>query len=623
MKWGLHGWQHEYLRQRIEKVESKHGWKQNALYPYFEGDGGFSYVKVRFIDKQNDKTFRQYALSSNGGWVARNRAGKHPILYNLNTLGAADEIFIANGEKAANRGATDLGIVTTCSPDGEGKWCGDYTRPLVGKHVRIVVDRDEKGEAHGKLVSEALAGHTAELKIIRLPGLPPKGDLWDWIEAGGTRDKLRAIVDAAPAFAPLPISERPAISDGPRNPPAQRPKAAGPDLLVQLLNDTGNGDRLIAMHGQDLRYCPAFRKWLLWDGRRWAIDDGGAARRMAKRTMLEYLRQALDASDRDHEKFAYESLESRRISNLLTMAECELVVTPDQLDTSPFLFNFRNGTLDLETAVMRPHLREEFVTKLVHYDYNPEAKCPVFMTFLARIMSNHVDASEPELDRAERMVKYIQRAFGYSLTGTTEEGQRLAQGKLKRITQGMGKIKAVRKYENPIEFQETHKLWMDTNSKPIIRATEDRATFNRLHPIPFTITIGDKEIDNALPRKLLAEAEGILAWAVEGTREWRRIGLDRPPEVAAANDDWKTENDQLGRFVAECCVTSDSFSTKARPLYECYREWAEGAGESPISETLFGKRLKDRGFLKEHKRCGTVYNGIALRLDHSGSAEKV
>ena len=65
MKWGLPGWQHQYLRQRIEKVEYENGWKHSAIYPYFGADGRFSYVKVRFIDKQNDKTFRQYALSSN------------------------------------------------------------------------------------------------------------------------------------------------------------------------------------------------------------------------------------------------------------------------------------------------------------------------------------------------------------------------------------------------------------------------------------------------------------------------------------------------------------------------------------------------------------------------------
>src|SRR5262249_34328108 len=76
------------------------------------------------------------------------------------------------------------------------------------------------------------------------------------------------------------------------------------------------------------------------------------------------------------------------------------------------------------------------------------------------------------------------RGARFVMTSETEEGQRLAEGKLKRITQGMGEIKAVRKYENPITFPETHKLWMDANHKPVVRGT-DNAIWNRLHPIPF------------------------------------------------------------------------------------------------------------------------------------------
>jgi hypothetical protein len=41
-----------------------------------------------------------------------------------------------NGEEAADRGADELGIVTTCVPDGEGKWRGEYTKSIVGKVVR-------------------------------------------------------------------------------------------------------------------------------------------------------------------------------------------------------------------------------------------------------------------------------------------------------------------------------------------------------------------------------------------------------------------------------------------------------------------------------------------------------
>jgi putative DNA primase/helicase len=683
-KWGLPGWSHGYLRDRICKVEQERDWKQTAIYPYFFADGRLSYVKVRFKDKQNDKTFRQWAVSSNGGWVSRKKAGREPLLYRLNTLAATAEIFIVNGEKAADRGAAELGIATTCASDGEGKWWGEYTKPLVGKLVRIIPDHDEKGESHAKVVSEAVARHAAEVKIIRLPGLPPKGDLWDWIEAGGNRDRLIKIVAAAPVFE-LP---RPSSTNTPVSSPESVPLAEYP-LLQQLRNDTGNGDRLILSFGDRLRYCPPFKKWLAWDGRRWAVDALGAARRLAKQTMLDYLGQAAAADDKDHQAFAYGSLNAKRITNLLTMAECELVITPDKLDTHPFLLNFLNGVLDLESGAFQPHNPELFITKLVRYKYNPQAVCPLFLSFIARIMGNHPDASKADLDRADRMVAYLQRAFGYSLTGTTEEkavfvpfgsgnngkttllstflhlleeyavllqvdtlmvrqesnntqadladlrgarfvmtseteeGQRLSQGKLKRITQGMGKIKATRKYENPIEFSETHKLWMDTNSKPVIRAVDDQATFNRLHPIPFTVTIPKDEIDKELPRKLLAEAEGILAWAVEGAIEWRRNGLGKPPEVTAANDDWKAENDQLGRFIDDRCVVAEPFSGKARQLYMCYREWATEAGETPITETLFGRRLTARGFSKVDRKYGAVYIGIAGRATEGVSEEKL
>ena len=207
------------------------------------------------------------------------------------------------------------------------------------------------------------------------------------------------------------------------------------------------------------------------------------------------------------------------------------------------------------------------------------------------------------------------RGVRFVMTSETEEGQRLAQAKLKRITQGMGKIKACRKYENPIEFEETHKLWIDTNSRPTIRSVDDQALFNRLHPIPFTVTIPNEEIDKALPRKLLAEAEGILAWAVQGELKRRKHGLEKPPEVSSANEEWRAENDQLRRFIEVCCVLLDCARARARKLYERYREWAEQSGEGWMSETMFCKRLKAKGFEKDDTRAGIEYCGIGLRSE--------
>src|SRR4051812_30391298 len=66
-----------------------------------------------------------------------------------------------------------------------------------------------------------------------------------------------------------------------------------PDMLHFDHNDAGNAQRLIAMSGQNLRYCHAMKKWLVWDGRRWKVDETDQAKKLVKTTMLEFLRQAI------------------------------------------------------------------------------------------------------------------------------------------------------------------------------------------------------------------------------------------------------------------------------------------------------------------------------------------
>ena len=227
-------------------------------------------------------------------------------------------------------------------------------------------------------------------------------------------------------------------------------------------------------------------------------------------------------------------------------------------------------------------------------------------TLMVRQESNNTQADLADL----RGARFVQ-------TSETEEGQRLAQGKLKRITQGMGTIKAVRKYENPIEFKETHKLWIDTNHKPMIGDADDMATFNRLHPIPFTVRIPADRIDKRLPEKLIAEAEGILAWAVAGAKRWYECGLNQPPEVKAANDEWRCETDQLAQFIEESCAVGDRFTAQSSSLFGQYKRWCEDNGERTMNICAFGKKLSEKGFEKRHMEKGAQYQRIALKAKGS------
>jgi putative DNA primase/helicase len=194
-----------------------------------------------------------------------------------------------------------------------------------------------------------------------------------------------------------------------------------PDLLPFLHSDVGNAQRLISLYGDRLRRCHDFRRWLIWDSKRWAIDRVEQVRRFAHQTMLEFLRQALEHKKEEAERFAKQSLDSRRINGMLTEAGPHLVIVPGQLDTDVFLMNFLNGTVDLRTGVMREHKKEDFITRIVRHDYRPDARCPVFMQFLGRIMGYGAAASSSSRDRSSRLVSYLQKAFGYSLTGSTVE----------------------------------------------------------------------------------------------------------------------------------------------------------------------------------------------------------
>jgi putative DNA primase/helicase len=430
------------------------------------------------------------------------------------------------------------------------------------------------------------------------------------------------------------------------------------------LNEDGNARRVAAQHGDNIRYCHAFKKWLVWDGRRWKTDDSGQVRQLARETMAAFLAEAAQTYNDTRRDFANDSCKSSAITGMLKMLEGEFAISTADLDLDPHLLNFTNGTVDLRTGTVTAHRREDYITKLVHYAYDPEAECPIFLSFLQRITSH------------AGLIEYLQRALGYSLTGRTiekavfvlygdgdngkstllstilqlldeyavllqidtlmarqessnaqadladlrgarfamtsetEEGQRLAEGKLKRITQGMGRIKATRKYENPVEFPETHKLWIDANHLPKVSG-KDKAIWNRLHAIPFDVTIPKAEQDKTLQNKLLDEAEGILAWTVRGAVRWHQEGLGKPPDVEQAVAQWRADSDDIARFLDDCCQPEGQVS--AKEFYDQYLLWAKDAGVPPCSNPVFSQRVLLRdGVSKKSEAQGNVYYGVRL-----------
>src|SRR5262249_31641137 len=180
--------------------------------------------------------------STLSGWDDRSRPSRHPfadgwalmqpserlspngsafqawVPYRLPELLAAEHetVVIVEGEKDADA-VVKLGFVATTNAGGAGKWSPELAQYFKGRDVFIVPDNDVTGEKHAMQVAAALAGVAREIRIIRLPGLAPKGDISDWIAAGGTADDLARIMheamkpDETTTLTPKP-AESPGIS---------------------------------------------------------------------------------------------------------------------------------------------------------------------------------------------------------------------------------------------------------------------------------------------------------------------------------------------------------------------------------------------------------------------------
>jgi len=133
-----------------------------------------------------------------------------------------------------------------------------------------------------------------------------------------------------------------------------------------------------------------------------------------------------------------------------------------------------------------------------------------------------------------------------------------------------------------------------------------------LETLHFTVTIPQEEQDKQLAEKLAAEASGILNWALDGCQAWQREGLRPPPEVRAATEQYREEEDDLGEFLAECTVAEADATIDAAAVYQLYQGWALGRGltdKEKMTQTMFGRRLGER-FTREKSGGHWCYRGL-------------
>jgi hypothetical protein len=151
-----------------------------------------------------EKAFHQ-ERNVRGRWV-KGLDKVRRIPYRLHKLVNAKHVLVVEGEKDCDTIRQKLKLVATTNPMGAGKWSSEYNRYFAEKNVTIIADNDRAGHAHAVQVAEALLSVAASVRVLELPGVPEKGDVTDWVHAGGTGKKLQALVRETPVLDELRIA---------------------------------------------------------------------------------------------------------------------------------------------------------------------------------------------------------------------------------------------------------------------------------------------------------------------------------------------------------------------------------------------------------------------------------
>ncbi|MEU9606182.1 phage/plasmid primase, P4 family [Streptomyces sp. NPDC048057] len=429
--------------------------------------------------------------------------------------------------------------------------------------------------------------------------------------------------------------------------------------------DDGNALRLIDTHETEIRYVPQRGRWLVWDGHRWAWDEAGAVREMARAIARELPNGEGEAKHRAR------SLSAAGISAMVAMATTDprTVAHAAQLDAHRMLLNTPAGALDLTTGTITAPNPDEMHTRSTTVAPDPEAPTPRWDAFLAQTFGGDTD-----------LLAYVQRMAGYSASGSVKwhilpflhgpggngkgvflnvlrallgdyaatapnaflmaggqrheteiarlHGLRLViasevnqdakfdEAKVKELTGGDG-LTARFMRQDHFTFEPTHKLWLMGNHQPRVSAGGN-SFWRRLRLIPFTHT--PTEIIEDLDQLLVTEeGPGILAWIAAGAVAVFRGGLRDPDSVKAATAQYAAEEDALARFIGDSCHLGGGAhvlinTAKLRAVYD---DWCRAEGETPLKPQVFGRELRTRFGIEQIRSNGRrFYVGIAV-LDRS------
>ena len=509
-------------------------------------------------------------------------------------------------------------------------------------------------------------------KIIMLPDLPKRGDIYDWLQQGHKIEELNGLPTIEPEFS------------------KSEPKILSADDLPGFIkinpfesaeakhrygwNQVGLGNIFADCFKNLCRFCPEAKNWFIYNGSVWREDVGGMVSSQYAKSLIYYLfdcRKFIDEEERRDAwlKYVTKNLDRKYRDIMLKDASSVHYISIKEFDRDQYLLNVENGTLDLKKFVLRQHNPDDFLSKIAAVTFDENINCDRWERFITEIM-------EGDNDKAQ----FLQKSLGYALTGDTSEecffifygnttrngkgttaetilhilgdyactaqpetiaqkqnsnsgapsedvarlkgarfvnmsepdkGLRLNSALVKSMTGG-DTITARFLHQNSFEFRPEYKLFINTNHLP--RVTDDSIfASGRVKLIPFERHFPENEQDKGLKAffRRPENKTGILNWLLAGLKQLESDGLKQPQSVRDATARYREDSDILGQFISECLIETRNINTPLKNIHSRYEEWCEDYGYRPLNSRNLASELRKRG-----KIVANLTDNKVFLLDH-------
>lgn len=338
----------------------------------------------------------------------------------------------------------------------------------------------------------------------------------------------------------------------------------------------------------------------------------------------------------------------------------EYLPTPEPPKEAVYI-NLKNGTFEVTTkgTKLRRFDRADFLTYQLPFEYNPEAKAPVFQAYLNKVLPDKerqmvlaeflgfvfIKQGSNTLKEEKALILFGTGANGksvffeivnallgtenvcsYSLQSLTdisgyyramianklvnyasEINGNLETSIFKQLVSGEP-VEARLPYGRPMQIKQYSKLIFNCNELPK-DVEHTNAYFRRFLIIPFDVTIPEHEQDKQLHTKIIEqELSGVFNWVLEGlTRLLDQKRFSHCEAARQAVEQYKTESDSVKLFIEEFGYEPSPTDHKLiKELFTEYRSFCMDAGFKPVQRVNFAKRLKSYGILTARLNSGNV-----------------